>query len=104
MPTYHYRCADCGHSFDTFQKFSEDTLTECPACSGPIRRVPQAVGIVFKGSGWYVNDSRDSKDKSSKAADTPAKTESPAEAKTGTPGETPKTEPKKAPAAAAVES
>jgi putative FmdB family regulatory protein len=64
MPTYHYRCSDCGHAFDRFQKFSEDPLTECPQCEGPIRRVPQPVGIVFKGSGWYINDSRASKDKS----------------------------------------
>lgn len=61
MPTYHYRCSDCGHSFDFFQKFADDPLTECPECGGPIRRVPQPVGIVFKGSGWYVTDSRDSK-------------------------------------------
>ena len=61
MPTYHYRCSDCGHSFDFFQKFAEDPLTECPECKGPIRRIPQPVGIVFKGSGWYVNDARDAK-------------------------------------------
>jgi putative FmdB family regulatory protein len=61
MPTYHYRCSDCGHSFDFFQKFADDPLTECPECAGPIRRVPQPVGIVFKGSGWYVNDSRETK-------------------------------------------
>ncbi len=61
MPTYHYRCSDCGHSFDFFQKFAEDPLTECPECGGPIRRIPQPVGIVFKGSGWYVTDSRDAK-------------------------------------------
>jgi len=60
MPTYNYRCAACGHSFDQFQKFSEDTLTDCPECSGLIRRVMQPVGIVFKGSGWYINDSRNS--------------------------------------------
>jgi len=68
MPTYHYRCSDCGHSFDFFQKFADDPLTECPECGGPIRRVPQPVGIVFKGSGWYVNDSRNAK----KAASAPA--------------------------------
>ena len=47
MPTYLYRCSDCGHSFDFFQKFADDPLTECPECGGPIRRVPQPVGIVF---------------------------------------------------------
>ena len=58
MPTYHYRCADCGNEFDQYQKFSEDALTECPSCTGRIRRVIQPVGVVFKGSGWYVTDSR----------------------------------------------
>lgn len=80
MPTYHYRCSACGHSFDFFQKFADDPLTECPECGGTIRRVPQPVGIVFKGSGWYVNDSRESKkpastsksESSDKASDSPA--------------------------------
>ena len=69
MPTYHYRCSDCGHSFDFFQKFADDPLTECPECGGPIRRVPQPVGIVFKGSGWYVNDSREAKKSTSASSD-----------------------------------
>ena len=51
MPTYHYRCSSCGHSFDAFQKFSEDPLTDCPQCEGSIRRVIQPVGVVFKRSG-----------------------------------------------------
>jgi putative FmdB family regulatory protein len=58
MPTYHYKCKSCAHEFDQFQKFSEDPLTLCPECGGPIRRVIQPVGVVFKGSGWYINDSR----------------------------------------------
>lgn len=58
MPTYSYHCDDCGHDFDAVQRFSEDALTECPVCSGAIRRVIQPVGVVFKGSGWYINDSR----------------------------------------------
>ena len=82
MPTYHYRCSECGHAFDFFQKFAEDPLTECPECGGPIRRIPQPVGIVFKGSGWYVTDSRDAKkststpksDTSEKKRDTTEKT------------------------------
>jgi putative FmdB family regulatory protein len=74
MPTYLYRCSDCGHSFDFFQKFADDPLTECPECGGLIRRVPQPVGIVFKGSGWYVNDSRDAKKSTSKtSSDSPDK-------------------------------
>lgn len=58
MPTYTYQCDDCGHSFDAFQKFSEDALTVCPSCEGHIRRVIQPTPIVFKGSGWYINDSK----------------------------------------------
>jgi putative FmdB family regulatory protein len=97
MPTYHYRCSDCGHSFDFFQKFADDPLTVCPECNGAIRRVVQPVGIVFKGSGWYVNDSRDSKksttapkaestEKSSETA-TPAPKESSEKKATATVGE-----------------
>jgi len=96
MPTYAYRCADCGHEFDAFQKFSEDPLTECPNCGGTIRRVFQPVGVVFKGSGWYINDSRsksstatpassDSTGKSETKTETPAKTEAPAAAATSEP-------------------
>ena len=58
MPTYTYQCDTCGHGFETVQRFSEDPLTECPECSATIRRVIQPVGVVFKGSGWYINDSR----------------------------------------------
>lgn len=98
MPTYHYRCSDCGHSFDYFQKFAEDPLTTCPECGGPIRRVPQPVGIVFKGSGWYVTDSRDSK----RSTDAPA-TE-PAEKKNGADKPAAKETAAKTPAAATKES
>jgi len=69
MPTYQYQCDDCGHSFDRFQKFSEDALTTCPACGGPIRRVIGNVGVVFKGSGWYINDSRPKASESAPAGD-----------------------------------
>ncbi len=58
MPTYAYGCDTCGHRFDQFQRFSEDPLRECPECGAPIRRLIQPVGVVFKGSGWYINDSR----------------------------------------------
>ncbi len=70
MPTYHYRCSACGHEFDQFQKFAEEPLTNCPECEGAIRRVVQPVGIVFKGSGWYITDSRDSKTGASKSEST----------------------------------
>jgi putative FmdB family regulatory protein len=58
MPTYHYRCDACGHAFDAFQKFSEDPLRICPECEGAIRRVIQPTPVVFKGSGWYITDSK----------------------------------------------
>ena len=61
MPTYQYACTECGHAFEQFQSFSDDALTECPECQGRLRKVFNAVGVVFKGSGFYRNDSRDKK-------------------------------------------
>jgi putative FmdB family regulatory protein len=58
MPVYTYECKECGVRFDARQKFSDDPIDVCPECGGHTHRVPQAVGIVFKGSGWYVTDSR----------------------------------------------
>jgi putative FmdB family regulatory protein len=58
MPTYQYRCADCAHFFEIVQSFSDDSLTECPECTGSLRKVFNAVGVVFKGSGFYKTDSR----------------------------------------------
>jgi len=58
MPVYTYECDECGVRFDARQKFSDDPISECPECGGHTHRVPQAVGIVFKGSGWYVTDSK----------------------------------------------
>ena len=60
MPTYQYACTACGEGLEVVQKFSDDALTECPACGGSLRKVFSAVGIVFKGSGFYRNDSRGS--------------------------------------------
>jgi putative FmdB family regulatory protein len=58
MPTYEYLCKTCGHHFERMQRFSDAPLTECPQCSGEVRRVIHPAGIVFKGSGWYITDSR----------------------------------------------
>jgi putative FmdB family regulatory protein len=58
MPTYSYRCSACANQFDQFQRFSDDPLTDCPTCGGEVRRVIQPVGVVFKGTGWYITDSR----------------------------------------------
>ena len=58
MPTYQYQCTECGEALEVQQSFSEDALTECPACHGRLRKVFNAVGVVFKGSGFYRTDSR----------------------------------------------
>jgi putative FmdB family regulatory protein len=58
MPTSEYRCRECGEHLEAVQSFSDDPLTECPRCSGPLRKVFNSVGISFKGSGFYKNDSR----------------------------------------------
>lgn len=68
MPTYQYSCTECGHFFEAVQSFSEDSLTVCPECEGKLRKVFNAVGVVFKGSGFYRNDSRGSSSSSSPAA------------------------------------
>jgi len=61
MPTYQYACNACGHEFEAIQSFSDASLTECPECKGEIRKIYSAVGVVFKGSGFYKTDSRTSK-------------------------------------------
>ena len=60
VPTYQYACTECGHFFEQFQSFTDDALTVCPECGGRLRKVFNAVGVVFKGSGFYRNDSRGS--------------------------------------------
>ncbi|MBP5893089.1 MULTISPECIES: FmdB family zinc ribbon protein [Streptomyces] len=67
MPTYQYQCTECGEGLEAVQKFTDDALTECPACNGRLKKVFSAVGIVFKGSGFYRNDSRGSSSSSSPA-------------------------------------
>ncbi|MCT7355195.1 FmdB family transcriptional regulator [Streptomyces sp. 15-116A] len=68
MPTYQYQCTECGEGLEAVQKFTDDALTECPSCKGRLKKVFSAVGIVFKGSGFYRNDSRGSSSSSSPAA------------------------------------
>ena len=58
MPTYQYRCTECGTDLEAVQKFTDPALTECPTCQGSLRKVFNAVGVVFKGSGFYRTDSR----------------------------------------------
>lgn len=72
MPTYEYRCKACGEHLEVAQSFRDDPLTECPNCSGTLKKVFQPIGIAFKGSGFYRNDSRTSGSKatsSTKAGD-----------------------------------
>jgi putative FmdB family regulatory protein len=58
MPTYSYKCTNCGHRFDKEQRITESPLQECPVCAGHVRRVISQVGVVFKGTGFYVTDNR----------------------------------------------
>ncbi len=60
MPTYSYSCTACDHKFDAVQAFTDDALTTCPECSGRLRKLFNSVGVVFKGSGFYRTDSRES--------------------------------------------
>ncbi|MGP3686646.1 FmdB family zinc ribbon protein [Streptomyces sp. IBSNAI002] len=75
MPTYQYQCTECGEGLEAVQKFTDDALTVCPNCDGRLKKVFSAVGIVFKGSGFYRNDSRGSSS-SSTPASKPASTSS----------------------------
>lgn len=81
MPTYDYKCEKCGHIFEIVQRITEDPLKFCPECKGSIKRLISAAGIVFKGSGFHINDYSKNK-KESKPAEKPK-------------AETPKTEIKK---------
>ncbi|MBN0048349.1 FmdB family transcriptional regulator [Streptomyces actuosus] len=72
MPTYQYQCTECGEGLEAVQKFTDDALTECPNCGGRLKKVFSAVGIVFKGSGFYRNDSRGASSSSSPAPSKPS--------------------------------
>ncbi|MFD4504091.1 FmdB family zinc ribbon protein [Streptomyces sp. NPDC058457] len=76
MPTYQYQCTECGEGLEAVQKFTDDALTECPNCGGRLKKVFSAVGIVFKGSGFYRNDSRGSSSSSSPASKSSGSTSS----------------------------
>ncbi|WP_439663121.1 FmdB family zinc ribbon protein [Lentzea sp. HUAS TT2] len=70
MPTYQYACTACEHRFEAVQSFSDASLTECPECSGKLRKLFGAVGVVFKGSGFYRTDSRSGSSKSAASSTT----------------------------------
>jgi putative FmdB family regulatory protein len=89
MPRYEYACQECGHRFETWQGIREEPLKTCPNCGGPIRRVVQPVGIVFKGSGFYKTDSRSSSEAPAAAGERKDGAATPAgDAKTQTPAAT----------------
>jgi putative FmdB family regulatory protein len=72
VPTYQYACTTCDEQIEVVQRFTDDPLTDCPACAGRLRKVFSPVGVVFKGSGFYKTDSRGSRSSSSSAPAKPA--------------------------------
>ena len=96
MPTYQYACTACDERLEAVQSFTDAPLTECPACGGALRKVFSAVGVVFKGSGFYKTDSRA---KSTASADSKG-AEKTSESTSGTKGDSkPDSKPAAAPAA-----
>ena len=81
MPTYSYRCTECGTAFDIQQAFTDDSLTVCPNCGGKLRKLFSAVGVSFSGSGFYRNDSRAAENKSAAKKDAAPTESKPAESK-----------------------
>lgn len=72
MPTYSYACTECDNRFDAVQAFTDDALTTCPQCSGRLRKLFNSVGVVFKGSGFYRTDSRETGKSASTGSDSAA--------------------------------
>ncbi|MFJ6610165.1 FmdB family zinc ribbon protein [Streptomyces sp. NPDC091289] len=83
MPTYQYQCTECGEGLEAVQKFTDDALTVCPSCDGRLKKVFSAVGIVFKGSGFYRNDSRGSSSSSTPASATSKSSDSASSSSSG---------------------
>jgi len=73
LPTYGYQCTQCQHEFSVFQSMKDDPIATCPECGGKVKRLLYPVGVVFKGSGWYINDSR-KPEKSETGSEKPAET------------------------------
>lgn len=76
MPTYSYACTECDNRFDAVQAFTDDALTTCPQCSGRLRKLFNSVGVVFKGSGFYRTDSRESGKAATSGSDSAGSSES----------------------------
>lgn len=85
MPTYEYACKSCGEHLEVVQKFTDDALTTCPACGGQLRKVFGSIGISFKGSGFYKNDSRSPENGKTDKTEKTEKTDKEAAAKTESP-------------------
>ncbi|MEW1614737.1 MULTISPECIES: FmdB family zinc ribbon protein [unclassified Streptomyces] len=88
MPTYQYQCTECGEGLEAVQKFTDDALTVCPSCDGRLKKVFSAVGIVFKGSGFYRNDSRGSSSSSTPATSAAKSSDSGSSSSTSTGSDT----------------
>ena len=92
MPTYDYRCRDCGHEFEAVQSFSDDALTECPECGGSLRKVFGNIGVTFKGSGFYKTDhgsrSKTSSSSSTSSSDSSSSSSSSSDSSSSTPAAT----------------
>ncbi|MFI6848835.1 FmdB family transcriptional regulator [Kitasatospora sp. NBC_00085] len=99
MPTYQYQCTECGNGLEAVQKFTDEALTTCPDCQGRLRKVFSAVGVVFKGSGFYRTDSRSSSTSSVGAGSTSSTSSSSTAPASSSGGSAPAASP--APAAAA---
>ncbi|MDA8438564.1 MAG: zinc ribbon domain-containing protein [Propionibacterium sp.] len=83
MPTYQYRCTECGNELEVVQKFTDPVLTHCEACNGALRKVYNPVGVVFKGSGFYATDNRTSSRAKTAGAKKDAPTSSSTESSSG---------------------
>ena len=81
MPVYQYACTDCSEELEVRQSFADDSLTTCPSCAGRLRKILSAVGVVFKGSGFYRNDSRPTPGSDSDTSSSEAKSETKGDAK-----------------------
>ncbi|GLZ41774.1 FmdB family zinc ribbon protein [Actinokineospora sp. NBRC 105648] len=102
MPTYQYACTACEHRFEAVQSFTDSALSECPECSGRLRKLYGSVGVVFKGSGFYRNDSRSgTKATSGAKTDATTKTESSSTPSSSPTPSTPAATPTSTPAAPA---
>ena len=92
MPLYEYLCDSCGHRFESIQKFSDPPIDRCPKCGGAVRKLQSAPEFQFKGSGWYINDSRAKNSANGSSTDDKAEAKNSDDSKTS---ETSKPEPAK---------